>query len=664
MECAVAPPAPAAEIVREAPPASPADGIREVQAGKRQVAYAVWWGFDATDSTQALQAAFDSGAKKVIVQNMGAPWIADKLQLASDQEVVFEKGVEIRAKRGAFKGKGDSLFTASLKKNITLTGYGATFRMWRQDYDDPKQYDHAEWRMALNIRSCSNVKVYGLTLAESGGDGIYLGVATKGVTNLDIHIKDVVCVANYRQGISVISAENLLIENCVFKDTAGTAPQAGIDFEPNAPDEKLVNCVMRNCVSENNKGSAYDFYLKQFQTDTQPISIRVENCRSVGCPRAVTFTTGSEVGSTAVTGLMEFVNCTFEGSEGGGVSINKPAAACKVRFESCEFRNLAKDKPETGPIVLASSPQGGDAVGGLALVNCRFVETVERLPLVYADLSGDSPLTDVTGNITVDCNGKTTAYILDKKQMDAWYPAQAEAVPIARFEVNGVQWRPLMSDVKPEDLRGCGARQRERGEYLVWGEAGQDLSFTLRIEAVGKGSDTPTRVRLVTPSGKETELAKAAFKQDTPYTVKAEETGAYRVICEPGPNTSRIAASPQRACSFSASGSFHFLSTTGEFFFYVPAGVKACAVNAGAGSPGELVKAALVRPDGTVAEEKDSILAAHRFTVSRADASKGEVWSVRLDRPSQGTLEDFYVRLLGVPPLLAATREALLIPAP
>ena len=69
----------------------------------------------------------------------------------------------------------------------------------------------AEWRMVLEICSCTNVTISGMTLAESGGDGIYLGTAGGDKPCKNVVIKDVICDRNYRQGISVINAENLLI---------------------------------------------------------------------------------------------------------------------------------------------------------------------------------------------------------------------------------------------------------------------------------------------------------------------------------------------------------------------------------------------------------------------------------------------------------------------
>jgi hypothetical protein len=37
------------------------------------------------------------------------------------------------------------------------------------------------------------------------------------------------CDRNYRQAISVIGDENLLLENCTLRNTKGTPPETGID---------------------------------------------------------------------------------------------------------------------------------------------------------------------------------------------------------------------------------------------------------------------------------------------------------------------------------------------------------------------------------------------------------------------------------------------------
>ena len=290
--------------------------VARVMAGEIKEARAAWWGFDPAESTRALQAAINSRVPRLIVGNMGAPWITDRLTLVSDQEIVFETGVVVLAKKGAFAGKSDALFSLVCVTNVTLSGPGASLRMRRTDYDAPP-YVKAEWRNVLTMKSCANVKVYGLTLAESGGDGIYLGCVKAEWPNRDIHIRDVVCDMNYRQGISVISAENLLIENTVMRNTSGTPPAAGIDFEPNHKGERLKNCVMRDCLTENNQGDGYAFYLPNMERTTEPVSIRLENCRSAGDKYGVRITTGNSQ-EQAVRGAMVFSGCRFEKAQRSG----------------------------------------------------------------------------------------------------------------------------------------------------------------------------------------------------------------------------------------------------------------------------------------------------------------------------------------------------------
>ncbi len=105
--------------------------IAEVAAGKRTTANAAWWGFSKDDSTAALQAAIDSGAKTVVVPYMGEAWIVRPIKLRGNLELLFEPGVLVLAKRGEFQGGGDSLFTAVDAENLTIRGYGATLRMWK-----------------------------------------------------------------------------------------------------------------------------------------------------------------------------------------------------------------------------------------------------------------------------------------------------------------------------------------------------------------------------------------------------------------------------------------------------------------------------------------------------------------------------------------------------
>jgi len=389
-----------------------AQAVKAVRAGKRKAANAAWWGFDEEDATEPLQAAISSGARRVIVPNLGQDWIVRPLTLAGDQELVLEEGVVITAKRGEYRGGGDSVLTARDLSHLTIRGYGATVRMQKEDYMVGKvlleggwqrwfgQYEKAEWRMPLSLQGCCQVEVCGLTLCDSGGDGIIVGRGSQRTYCQDVHIKDVVCRNNYRQGISVISAEGLVVENSVFQDTWGTPPSSGVDLEPDSPDERLREVIFRNCRFEDNYGDGIEVFLAHLTGDSVPVSIRFEQCR-VSSRRGAGIRV-TKVGEGGPDGLVEFRDCVVENTEGYGIKVqDKCADRARVRFDHCTVRNAARNRGYAGawaPVWLhARQPM---RFGGIDFLDCR-VEDDRARPALALEGTGRY-LYDVTGEIAID----------------------------------------------------------------------------------------------------------------------------------------------------------------------------------------------------------------------------------------------------------------------
>ncbi len=416
---------------REENAANP-QAIAEVLAGKRSLANAAWWGFDEHDSTAALQAAIDSGVRKLIVPNMGKEWIVEPLFLTQNhQEILFEPGVVVMAKQGAFRGRNDSLLTATDRINITLRGYGATLQMRKRDYQSPP-YEKAEWRAGLTCVDCQDVTVLGLTIRDTGGDGLYFG----GNVCKDVLVKDVVCDNNHRQGMSIISTENFVAENCIFSNTIGTAPMAGIDLEPNMPGQRMSNVIIRNCIFDNNAMMGMHMNLLRLDSDSQPVSVLWDSNYVRGGEIGI-HVTGT--GEDTPRGLIEFSNNIVENTRHAAIMIRKKQTAAgrfKVVFNNHLLRNTTTLEPydqETvnffrqhygiqypsqwwrhathwwrnfpvAPIVL----RGGSAnpMGGVALNGCFSIERKDVPAMVVAG-SGNPRgenhkpgWSDISGNIT------------------------------------------------------------------------------------------------------------------------------------------------------------------------------------------------------------------------------------------------------------------------
>ena len=328
---------------------------------------------------------------------MGAPWILRPIKLRSNLELNFEPGVKVLAKKGEFKGKGDSLFSAANCENIIMTGYGARLRMNKADYQSDA-YEKAEWRMCLDFMGCSDIRVEGFSLENSGGDGIYLGATKEQPWCADVVIRDVLCWNHHRQGISVIGAVNLLIENCSMSGTRGTAPQAGIDLEPNHENEQMTNVVVRNCTMANNAGAGALIYLKHLRKTSVPVSILFENCHvRSGSDQGIAV---GAVGDDGPGGCIEFRNCTVENTRNGGSYIyDKSATAAEVRFINCKWRNVAEKKKGTPILIHLRRESITKKHGGIVFDNCVVFDQHDRPVLKTEEGQGEKGATGIQGTI-------------------------------------------------------------------------------------------------------------------------------------------------------------------------------------------------------------------------------------------------------------------------
>ncbi|MBL9138017.1 MAG: right-handed parallel beta-helix repeat-containing protein [Verrucomicrobiales bacterium] len=394
--------------------------VAAVERGETTRAYADAWGFDPEDATEAVQSAIRSRAGTVVIPYTGTPWILRPVTLRSDLELILEPGVVVLAKAGEFRGGGDSLFRATDVTNLSVRGSGAVVRMRKADYQQPP-YPKAEWRMGLSLVGCRNVLVDGLRIESTGGDGIYIGSSRSNRWCENIVIRNVTCHDNHRQGISVISAVHLLIENCTLSGTRGTPPEAGIDFEPDEPDERLVDCVVRNCVIANNAGNGVLVWLKPLTAASHPVSLRFENCHvqmgepgnphSSIAPDLDLGWSGYAVGEVAdqgPAGTVEFVRCTSENTGREAVRlVNKSARGAHVRFVDCRWKGSwrARHRNYGGPrspiLIRSHAPDRCREPGGVEFVECTLVDDIDAPVVRWEDDDDSATLRQVSGRLHV-----------------------------------------------------------------------------------------------------------------------------------------------------------------------------------------------------------------------------------------------------------------------
>ena len=328
--------------------------------GRDGAALASCFGWNATDATDALHAAFGSGAASLTIDNVnGQPWLVRPLHLAnvSGLRIALATGVTILAKQDEFHGLDDCLLRLTNVSDVVVSGEpGSSLRMRRDDYAVPSRgscpscrpYRKAEWRMGIWLdASAANVRLENLHVTDSGGDGLFV-YGAKNVT-----VQDCVFERHYRQGMSIISADGLLVERTVFALTNGTAPSAGIDIEPDYASNQLKNIELRDLVLLDNAGGGFMINAGQLNSSTENISIDVSNMTvrgSAGVGIAVGNVVG--VGGHITVSATRILNTT-----GCGLAVyRKDVSAATLVLSNVHFSSVALGVAGSGRAGCA--PQG------------------------------------------------------------------------------------------------------------------------------------------------------------------------------------------------------------------------------------------------------------------------------------------------------------------
>ena len=143
-----------------------------------------------------------------------------------------------------------NIFDLTNKENITING---TLTI----VGDKERHNGTtgEWGHGLVLSGSKNITIDYINVSYCWGDGIYLGSHNK-LPSENITINKIISDNNGRLGVAFVSCKNVFIDTIIATNTNGTAPQAGIDFEPNVATDYLQNISINNLITNNNLGGS------------------------------------------------------------------------------------------------------------------------------------------------------------------------------------------------------------------------------------------------------------------------------------------------------------------------------------------------------------------------------------------------------------------------
>ncbi|KGQ19836.1 hypothetical protein LF41_2339 [Lysobacter dokdonensis DS-58] len=196
------------------------------------------------------------------------------------------------------------------------------------------RYSHlgttGEWGHAVFVRGSQRVTVRDMRLSDCWGDGMSIGAAlVYGAAPIpceDIVVANIVSTNNRRQGLSIGRGTNITVRDSEFSYSNGTAPECGIDIEPDDPG--IADRVsIENCVLKGNKKYGLLAYKR-----SQNTTIRRCTVMNNGSCGIVT------VGSTAMT----ITQCSVRMNSATGIYLQDGTSGCDIS-QNTFYGNYARN---------------------------------------------------------------------------------------------------------------------------------------------------------------------------------------------------------------------------------------------------------------------------------------------------------------------------------
>lgn len=318
---------------------------------------AAWYGVAGdgiSEDTDKLQSALNASENKQLFIPDGT-YLIDTLYVKSNTTITFGPNVHFKA-----VDYSNILLSINGVSNVSILGNNCLFTMIKEH--SPNEYKHA-----VLIADSDNIIIDNIRVVETGGDGVYIGGTGGGSQgSKNITIKNSSFRRAKRNGMSIVHVDQCLIENCVFSETKGIAPQFGLDIEPN-PDTTVSNVQVRNCLSFENESMGFGVY--------------------------------------GIAEMVSFINCEARNNIGGGFGASGRAGfiPSNIKFINCRSNNevngLYADRGDN--ISIESLHALNSSANGISLINLTNSRVINS---ISKDCSGIGIVVRSSKNINIISN--------------------------------------------------------------------------------------------------------------------------------------------------------------------------------------------------------------------------------------------------------------------